>query len=356
MPSNPPRRPSASLPPPLKWTRPLVFLVVIALAVAAAFAGAAVVISPVDARSADRVVIDVPHGASTSDIAARLKGAGLIRSRSVFRLMVSLRRADGHLRAGEYQFGPNMPMAEILARIIRGQVVTYPFTIPEGYTVAQIAGLLVRKGFADPARLDAILKDATVPFAYAVKNKVIKQPYEGYFFPDTYQYYKGMTEDVLVAAMLHRFEANFGPDLQARAAELKMTVPEVVTLASIIEREARVTEERPLISAVYHNRLKLGMKLDADPTVRYALDRPGDIVTFKDLEVNSPYNTYKNAGLPPGPIASPGLASLKAALYPADAPYLYFVAKNDGTGAHEFSRTLAEHLRAIQKYSKPVGH
>ncbi|MHB8756634.1 MAG: endolytic transglycosylase MltG [Bacillota bacterium] len=329
---------------------------VLTLAAVAALAGTAMLNSPVDARSTEQVVIQVAPGASTNDIAAQLKQAGLIRSRTGFRVLIALRRADGHLRAGEYQFGPNLPMRGIIDRMIRGQVVTYPFTIPEGYTVVQIADLLTRKGFADPVKLKDILGHVTVPFTYAVKNRVIKQPYEGYLFPDTYQYYKGMTEEALVAAMLSRFQANFNPDLQARAAELKMTIPEVVTLASIIEREARVPEERPIISAVYHNRLKFGMKLDADPTVRYALDKPGDIVTFKDLEVNSPYNTYKNAGLPPGPIANPGLASIKAALYPADVPYLYFVAKNDGTGAHAFSRTLAEHVRAVQKYSRSSGN
>ncbi len=339
----------------MKWSRPLVFAVAVILAAVAALVGTATLISPVDARSTEQVVIQVAAGASTNDIAAQLKQAGLIRSRTGFRVLIAIERADGRLRAGEYQFGPNLSMRGIIDRMVRGQVVTYPFTIPEGFTVAQIADLLARKGFADAVKLKSILSNVTVPFTYAVKNKVIKQPYEGYLFPDTYQYYKGMTEEALVAAMLSRFQANFGPDLQARAAELKMTIPEVVTLASIIEREARVPEERALISAVYHNRLKLGMKLDADPTVRYALDKPGDIVTFKDLEVNSPYNTYKNAGLPPGPIANPGLASIRAALFPADVPYLYFVAKNDGTGAHEFSRTLAEHLRAVQKYSKPPG-
>jgi UPF0755 protein len=245
-----------------------------------------------------------------------------------------------------------MPLSDILAKMLRGQVVTYPFTVPEGYTVIQVVDLLVRKGFADPAKLTQIVKEAPMVFPYTIRSKLVKQPLEGFLFPDTYQYHKGMSEEAIVTMMLRRFESNFGPDLQARAAELKMSVPEAVTLASIIEREARVPAERPIISAVYHNRLKIGMKLDADPTVRYALDHPGDIVTFKDLEVNSPYNTYKNAGLPPGPIAAPGLASIRAALYPADVPYLYFVAKNDGTGAHEFSRTLAEHVRAVRKYQK----
>lgn len=351
MPSNQPSRPAKPAGPPNRWPKPLVFAVVLVLAGLAALAGTALLIAPVDARSTEKVVIQVAAGASTTDISAQLKQAGLIRSRAGFRVLIALERADGHLKAGEYQFSPSLPMRSIIDRMVRGQVVTYPFTIPEGFTVSQIADLLARKGFADPVKLKDILTNATVPFPYAVKNKVIKQPYEGYLFPDTYQYYKGMTEEALVAAMLSRFQTNFGPDLQARAAELKMTVPEVVTLASIIEREARLPEERPIISAVYHNRLKLGMALDADPTVRYALDKPEGIVTYKDLEVKSPYNTYQNPGLPPGPIANPGLASIKAALYPADVPYLYFVAKNDGTGAHAFSRTLAEHLRAVQKYS-----
>jgi UPF0755 protein len=171
---------------------------------------------------------------------------------------------------------------------------------------------------------------------------------EGYLFPDTYRLVKGLSEEAIIGRMVQRFAEVFGPAERARAMELKMSVAEVVTIASLIEREAKADEERPLISAVFYNRLRLGMPMQSDPTVLYSLSRFSGKLTKADLHASSPYNTYLHRGLPPGPIASPGRASVMAALYPSSSRYLYFVAKNDGT--HAFSNTLREHDAMVRRY------
>src|SRR5690606_4796977 len=188
---------------------------------------------------------------------------------------------------------------------------------------------------------------AAESWPYLPEGVALQEPLEGYLFPDTYVFTRTTTEKHLIAGMLDGFqralERALGDEGLQRAEDLGLTVHEVVTMASIIEREAQVAAERPLIAAVYHNRLRIGMKLDADPTVLYALGRTDGRLLYEDLEVDSPYNTYRNPGLPPGPIASPGEAAIRAALHPADVDYLFFVAKGDGSGEHLFARTYEEH-------------
>lgn len=325
--------------------------------VALALAGQAAVgwaLAPADPDDPSTQVVEVPRGATVRQIAATLERRGIIRSALAMRLYVRARGDGGRIQAGEYALGPAMPLERIVDKLVRGEVVTYPVTVPEGYTVRQIRNLLVEAGFADAGRLDALLAEvvdgrpalaAEFPFLPEVEGR--PEPLEGYLFPDTYRFPRGTPERDILRAMLARFAAELTPAVRARLDELGWTLDQAVTLASIIEREARVAEERPVISGVYHNRLRIGMKLDADPTVLYALGNPDRPLLFADLEVESPYNTYRNAGLPPGPIANPGAASLQAALYPADVPYLYFVAREDGT--HVFARTYREHLNNLAK-------
>ncbi len=314
-----------------------------------------IVLGPVDPTDGSEVEVYVPPRSTTAAIAGLLHRAGVINDPLAFRLLARWRGVDGLLKAGEYRFSRDMAMNEIIDKLVAGEVVTYSFTIPEGYTLSLIADKLSSLGFVDRERFVALAHDPSfVPeFVPHDALDVIPHPVEGYLFPDTYVLTREATEEDILRMMLDRFREVFNDEMRQRAEELGMTVHEVVTLASIIEAEARVAAERPIISGVYHNRLRIGMKLDADPTVRYVLDVGAERPLFrKDLEVDSPYNTYRNAGLPPGPINNPGLASIEAALYPADVDYLYFVSKGDGTGEHAFSETYAEHLQNLRKYQK----
>ncbi|MDP2871781.1 MAG: endolytic transglycosylase MltG [Bacillota bacterium] len=330
-------------------------LAFVVLALVIAFGVYRMALAPVRPGSADSEIVAVPYGHSTTQIADLLETKGLIRSARAFRRWTVVSGTSGSLHAGEYTISYGMSTPQIVARMARGQVVLHPITIPEGYNAAQIAALLEQRGFADQARFHEALRSAAnsglLPAGFASSRPAqVRFPLEGYLFPDTYHVYRGITEGELVRIMVGRFKAAMSPALEERARELKLTPSQVITLASIIEREARAPEERPVISGVFHNRLRIGMKLDADPTVRYAMPDPTRPITSKELAIDSPYNTYVNAGLPPGPICSPGLASIEAALYPAQVNYLYFVAKPDGT--HAFSRTFAEHLRNVALYIK----
>ncbi len=327
-----------------------------ALAVAGAvLLGAAGLIlagAPVRPGSRETVVFEVRAGEGASSIAANLELQGLIRDRLEFRLLTALLGWDSELKSGRYEMSPGYSTWRILRKIGRGEVVQIPLTVPEGYTVAQIQNLLVEKGWATKDSFRKALKDLDaaleLPYLPAVRSGFI-EPYEGVMFPSTYYFESGVTPETIVRTMARATEQVFTPELLARADEIGLTPWEVLTLASIIEKEAAVAEERPVISSVYHNRLRVGMKLDSCPTVLYAVGKPaGAPLLFTDLEVVSPYNTYKNAGLPPGPIASPGLASIRAALYPADTDYFYFVSRNDGT--NQFSKTFEEHQRAVRIY------
>jgi UPF0755 protein len=297
----------------------------------------------------------VPYGHSTGQIAAILSQKGLIRSPRAFRVWAAAKGIAESMRAGEYSISYGMSAPEIADKMVRGLVVLHPVTIPEGYNISQIAALLEQRGFADPQRfhaaLDAAWQSGILPAAFtSSRPALVRLSLEGYLFPDTYNLYRGITETELVRAMVGRFKAAFTPAFEERARELKLTPAQVITLASIIEREARVAEERAIISGVFHNRLRVGMTLGADPTVRYVMPDPTRPIRDAERAIDSPYNTYRYAGLPPGPICSPGHASIEAALYPAKVEFYYFVARPDGT--HDFSRTYSEHLRKVAKYIK----
>ena len=345
------------------------FLVAVALAATLAFRS---FYSPAGGGT-ERLVV-IPQGSGTSQIAQILADEHLIRSALGFRLLARLDRADAVLRAGEYHLSSAMRPQDILLKLVKGEVVTYPVTIPEGYTVARIGMLLEEKGFFTRKDFEAAVQRAydslapaavgatggtggigaapvgQAPYGFPMppRNQAYKSPLEGYLFPETYLYDKGMKSDEMVRAMLANLDHALDAKSKTRAAELKLSIHDLLTLASIVEKEAQVPAERPIIAAVYWNRLHIGMKLDADPTIKYALDDPGKIVTLKDLEVDSPYNTYRNAGLPPGPIGNPGKSAIEAVLWPADVNYMYFVAKGDGT--HAFAATLDEHNRNVDRY------
>lgn len=292
------------------------------------------------------VILDIPPGRTLREIAERLKEEGLIRSPLLFRLTATYQGKGRRLQSGEYLLSPTMRPEEILDILYRGRVYLHRVTIPEGYNIRETADLLERKGLLKGDEFLALAADPGFASSLGLEAASL----EGYLFPDTYLLSRRMDGAAIARKMVENFKRRFTPKHQERAKEVGLTVHEIVTLASIIEKEVKVPEERPLVSAVFHNRLKNGIPLQADPTVLYALPPGTDNIRKDDLSVDSPYNTYLHKGLPPGPIASPGTDSIIAALYPAEEDYLYFVSRNDGS--HHFSRTLSEHNRAVKLYQR----
>ncbi len=300
---------------------------------------------PPDRERAQKV-LEIPEGTTLRETARLLFQNGLITSVGSFVVVGKLLAIERRIIPGEYAFHTRMLPLEIIGLIKTGRVIQYEITIPEGYTLAQISRVVEEKGLA---RADEFVRRATDPvFVQSLGYET--DSLEGYLYPERYYFSKRVGGEGILRVMVKRFEAVYTPEMEKRADEIGMTRLEVVTLASIIEKEASVDEERPVVSAVFHNRIKKKIPLQSDPTVIYGLPHFDGNLTRKHLKIRSPYNTYRVKGLPPGPIANPGKASLWAALNPAKADYLYFVSKNDGT--HYFSRTLTEHNRAVQKYQR----
>jgi len=288
------------------------------------------------------VRLTVPRGEPFSLLARRLEGAGLVRSARPLGVYAALMRSDRRIHSGTYEFTIGERPVDILQRLARGDVLQVSVTVPEGFTMWDISGVFQTVGIDSLDMLAAITAPDT-----RMQREIPTASLEGYLFPDTYLVPWGASAQDIVTQMLARTDETFVGYLE-RCAELDWTPHQVLTMASIIEAEARVSDERPLISAVYHNRLRRGMRLEADPTVAYAMGGYRGRLLYRDLEIDSPYNTYRNRGLPPGPICSPGDASIRAALYPdADTDALYFVARGDGS--HVFSRTLREHENAVRE-------
>lgn len=282
----------------------------------------------------------VPKGASFSTATDSLNKAGLVGSKFFFKLYARAKQTDRNIKPGTYLIKRGTPWSEIIAALHGGHGLVNTITIPEGFTIAQITPLLAQALSVPVDSVNAAVHDTAMIHRLAIPTKTL----EGYLFPDTYAFPDGTKPRVAVLEMVKRFEREWKPEWTAQLAKDSVTRHQAVTLASIVEREAKIPAERPVIAAVYLNRLRRGMLLQADPTVQYAKGKHTPRVLNKDLEIDSPYNTYKYAGLPPGPIASPGGPSLIAALYPANVSYLYFVAAPDGH--HEFRNTLPEHEQA----------
>ncbi len=297
-------------------------------------------------RGTETVELTIERGAPMTAILDQLAAANVIGDPLLARLHLRGRRSGETLRAGEYRFEQPMSPAAALDRVIRGEVVTWPVTVIEGLTLRETAEHLAAEGFGD---LDAFLQAMSAPAPIADLDPAAES-LEGYLFPDTYAFPRGAGEDEIVAAMVRNFRRRVEDHLDA-AASRGLDLRGLVTLASIVEKEAGAIKERPLVAAVFHNRLERGIGLYADPTIIYALKLAGawdGNLRRRDLKLDSPYNTYVHPGLPPGPICSPGEHSLRAAASPADAPWLYFVSRNDGT--HVFAETLAEHNRNVARW------
>jgi UPF0755 protein len=286
------------------------------------------------------VRVTIPPGASFRAAADSLHRAGLVEFPRIFRIYAKLRGQDRDIKAGTYVLQQGLGWRRLVDALHGGEGLERRITIPEGWSLVEIVPQLARAlGYPEDS-VRAAVEDTAMLHQLDIPTKTL----EGYLFPDTYIFSYGTSPRVAVREMVRRFGEIWQSAWDERLQQLAMSRHDIITLASIVEKEARLPEERPVIAAVYLNRLRAQMPLQADPTVQYALGVHHERVSYKDLEVDSPYNTYRHPGLPPGPIASPGRASIEAALYPASVPYLYFVAHPDGH--HEFRTTFKGHQEA----------
>lgn len=302
---------------------------------------------PFKGYTAAEQFVDIPPGTTVTQIGQRLVEAGIVRDRLTFRVALMRSGRAELLKAGEYRFERPLSVVDVIERLAHGDVYVRRLTFPEGLTVREMAALYQEKGFG--ASRDFLAAASNVSLIADLDRKATDL--EGYLFPETYQLSRRVTAGALVEQMVARFKAVFAPELAQLADAQQLSPREVVTLAALVEKETGQSDERPLVAAVYRNRMRRGMLMQADPTVIYGLVKAGRYdgnIRRADLRHDSPYNTYRYPGLPPGPIAAPGRASLEAALKPADVPYLYFVSRNDGT--HAFATSLGEHNRNVRQY------
>lgn len=327
--------------------RPWALGLVFAPSVLALFALAALYLaltSPAKLPSEEHLV-DIPRGASLPAIARQLYQEGLVKSPWRFRLAARLTGAATRLRAGEYRLSTGLSPTELTRALVEGRTVEVSVTIPEGLTLREVARLIEGAGLAEAEELELAATDP----AFISSLGIDAPSLEGYLYPETYRFRKGVGSRAIVGAMAGATLALFDDDAKVRASELGLTVHEVLSLASIVEKETAIPEERPRIAAVFLNRLKRSIPLQADPTIIYALGQGFDgNLTRAHLNMDSPYNTYLHVGLPPTPIANPSRDSIEAVLHPADVKDLYFVAKPDGS--HQFSTSLLEHKKAVRRY------
>ncbi len=307
-------------------------------------------IQPVNASSTEVISIEIPKGSNTLDIAQLLKEKQLIKNELVFRYYVKYLGYGAELKAGRFDLSKNMNLEEIIQKLVEGNtfIETVRFTIPEGYNVNQIAERLAEQGLVNKDRFLQLTKEGNFDFPFIKqipqRDEVVYK-LEGYLFPETYEIKKGATEEEIIQKMLAQFEKEWKTEWNKVIEEKGMTIHDIVTLSSIIEREVVVDKERPIVAGVFYNRIRDSWNLQSCATVQFILGKQKDRLTYDDLEIDNPYNTYIYQGLPPGPIGTPGRKSLEAVVFPAENDYFFFVTKKDNSGEHYFSKTFAEHQR-----------
>lgn len=308
-------------------------------------------IGPYDRKNKKDIIIDIPSGSSVSNISNILYENKLIKNKALFKLVVKLSNDSHSIKAGKYLVNQTYSNKDILNLLISGKIYNdgMKVTIPEGLTSKEIIDILVNKNIGDKANYEKLVKE---PSKFYDKYPFLKESditlLEGFLYPDTYYFSKDDSEFKVLSTMISRFTSEYTDELIKRQKELNMTLEEVVNMASIIEKEAVLDKDRPLIASVFYNRLKIGMPLQSDATIQYIFDERKQIVTYNDLKIDSPYNTYINKGLPPTPISNPGIKSIKAALYPEKTDYLYFVATIDG--GNNYSTNYQDHLKYVKEY------
>ena len=301
-------------------------------------------IEPYRGYSEPEVFVDIPSGSSTGTIASRLVEAGVVRDTRTFQVALWISGRSRALRAGEYRFDAPLHALDVIDKIARGDVYRRRLTFREGLTITEMAQVFEERGFGSAGDFRKAAENAALIHDLDPEARDL----EGYLFPETYALPRGTTAAAVVAQMVDGFKTALTPEIRGNASAAGLSIRQLVTLASLVEKETGTAPERPLVAAVYSNRMKIGMGMQADPTVIYALEKAGRYdgnLRREDLQFDSPYNTYRYAGLPPGPIAAPGKASLEAAAKPAEVDYLYFVSKNDGS--HVFASTLDEHNKNV---------
>lgn len=304
------------------------------------------------ARHAVADVIRIPEGATARDIGVLLEQHGIIRRADYFERLATLLGVQNRLKAGHYELSPGMNLLTVFAHLQRGEVATVRVTIPEGLNVREISAILAERGLVDREKFTELAFHGRDVVADLLPFSIPISSLEGYLFPDTYYFPPYIGEEEIIRRMVARFLQEAYPLMEEaeRKGTARLSPHELVTLASIVEKEAMVDRERPLIAGVFYNRLAAGQRLQSDPTVQYVMPRPRARLYSKDLAIDSPYNTYRYGGLPPGPIASPGRRSIQGVLEPEDTPYMFFVARGDGT--HVFSRTFQEHVQARRRLGR----
>jgi len=295
-------------------------------------------------RAPQKVVITIPTGQSLKTTTETLFKNSIISSPFKFNMIARLKGYDKRLKAGEYALSATMAPIQIMEKLVKGEVELYKLTVPEGLNIYQIADLVAEAGFAQNSSFIKAATDADL----ARKNGINAETLEGYLFPETYYFPKNVSIETIISTMVKRFWKVFNSAWKERAGQLGFSIHQIVTLASIIEKETGAPFERPVISSVFHNRLKRKMRLESDPTVIYGLKNFDGNLKRTHLETPTPYNTYKIRGLPVGPIANPGTKSLEAAIFPADTKFIYFVSKKNKT--HQFSTNLKDHNQAVRRY------
>lgn len=305
---------------------------------------AASLLIPADQDGVNRAFV-VPQGATLRQVVNRLEKEKIVDGMLGLLLWGKLMGYGASIKAGEYELSSGMPPLQILDILIKGEIRTHKVTIPEGFTLAQIGTALEEKGLADKDRFITLAKDPEIVKKYNLSGPSL----EGFLYPDTYQFSRGLPPEAIIDTMVKRFLEVVAP-FREKIKASGMSLPEIVTLASVVEKETGLPEERPLIAGVFLNRLRQGMRLESDPTVIYGIENFDGNLTRKDLETPTPYNTYIIHGLPPWPIANPGKAAIEAVLEPVKSDFLFFVSKNNGS--HYFSKRLKDHHKAVRRYQK----
>lgn len=331
---------------PDKMKLPVITAGIAVLVLAAVLTGCILAGSRVKSDPEQAIYVRIEPGMTSSYIGRMLEERKIIGSRYSFWIASKLNGADSKFKTGVYRLYPGMEADEVMQLLVEGRTSAVKFTIPEGYNVNQIAARLEEEGIA---KADEIRKAAKefAPYSYMKEHPNAVYRAEGFLFPDTFELEEELSAKEILLMMARDFNTRLTPELRSRASEMNLSIYELVTLASLVEKEARYDEDRPIIAQVFLKRLRVNMPLQSDTTIQYLLDAPKEDVTYADTEINSPYNTYQIYGLPPGPIASPGMDAIEAVLYPADTDYLYFVA--DRQGHNHYSKTYDEHLEIVER-------
>jgi UPF0755 protein len=306
-------------------------------------------LTPRDPSNIETVVFDTETARGLRQVARTLEEQGIIRSGLAFRMLARFEKKDTQIKAGEYALAPSMTPQQILDIMVRGDTIPRRATIREGMTISDISAIVEQAGIVDRASFEEALADPRLRQDLGIEA----HSFEGYLFPETYNFRRNTHADQVIRAMYDQLHKHWTSEWDSQAARLGMSKHQILTLASIVEKESGNFDEQPIIASVFHNRLKLNMRLQADPTVIYGIKNFNGNITKRDLQTETPYNTYIIPGLPPGPIANPGFSAIKAALFPTDTRYLYFV--GNGEGRHVFSENLDQHNDAVNRYQRGVA-